>query len=588
MTDKILVCVAWPYANAEIHVGNIVGSHLPADIFARYQRLRGNDVLMVSGTDSHGTPVTVRADAEKSTPLAVYQRFHQSFLDLFVKLGITYDLFTTTHTENHFQVSQDMFLALLKNGYLYQEKRQLLYSETEKRFLPDRYVEGECYICHYPDARGDQCDNCGNLLEAELLINPRSKIDGSRPVLRETEHYFLDLGKLAPAIEKYLSEGKDFWRPNVLAFTRNIVAELHGRPITRDLDWGIPVPLDGTEGKCLYVWFEAVIGYFSASIEWAKNNGTPDAWKEWWYDPAARTYYFIGKDNIPFHTVIWPGQLLGANKLYAGPNDEALNLPYDVPANEFMNMEGRKISGSRNWGVWGHKYLETYDPDPLRYYLTAVMPETRDSDWNWNDYLRRNNDELVATWGNLVNRIVSFTNKHYDGAVPQPDQLDEADRALLDRVESAFTTIGDLINLCKFKAALAETMAVARDVNKYVDDKAPWFSIKTDRVRTATTLYVALRAIDSLKVLFAPFLPFTCQRLHTMLGYSGDLFGKQIVTEYAEATRNHFGLTFDRASITERWQPSALPMGQKFGAVAPLFKKLDEKIVDEERAKLGQ
>lgn len=588
MSDKILVCVAWPYANAEIHVGNIVGSHLPADIFARYHRLRGNDVLMVSGTDSHGTPVTVRADAEHSTPQAVYERFHRSFLDLFVKLGITYDLFTTTHTENHFQVSQDMFTALLKNGYLYQEKRQLLYSETEKRFLPDRYVEGECYICHYPDARGDQCDNCGNLLEAELLINPRSKIDGSRPVLRETEHYFLDLGKLAPAINEYLSHGKEFWRPNVLAFTRNIVSELRGRPITRDLDWGIPVPIEGTEGKCLYVWFEAVIGYFSASIEWAKNNQTPEAWKEWWYDPEARTYYFIGKDNIPFHTVIWPGQLLGANKLYAGPADEALNLPYDVPANEFMNMEGRKISGSRNWGVWGHKYLETYDPDPLRYYLTAVMPETRDSDWNWNDYLRRNNDELVATWGNLVNRIVSFTNKHYEGAVPQPDQLDETDRALLERVEGAFTPIGDLINACKFKAALAEVMAVARDVNKYVDEKAPWFSIKTDRVRTATTLYVALRAIDSLKVLFAPFLPFTCQRLHAMLGYSGDVFGQQIINEYAEATRSHLGLTFDRDSITERWQPSVLPVGQKFGTVAPLFKKLDEKIVDEERAKLGK
>lgn len=588
MSDKILVCVAWPYANAEIHVGNIVGSHLPADIFARYHRLRGNDVLMVSGTDSHGTPVTVRADAEHSTPVAVYERFHKRFLDLFVKLGITYDLFTTTHTENHFQVSQDMFLALLKNGYLYQEKRQLLYSETEKRFLPDRYVEGECYICHYADARGDQCDNCGNLLEAELLINPRSKIDGSRPVLRETEHFFFDLGKLAPAIEAYLSHGKDFWRPNVLAFTRNIVAELRGRPITRDLDWGIPVPIEGTEGKCLYVWFEAVIGYLSASIEYARNNGTPDAWKQWWYDPAARTYYFIGKDNIPFHTVIWPGQLLGAHKLYAGPNDEALNLPYDVPANEFMNMEGRKISGSRNWGVWGLDYLSRYDPDPLRYYLAVQMPEAKDTDWNWGDYWRRNNDELVATWGNLVNRIASFTTKHFEGAVPQPGELDETDRLLLDQVERAFEPIGGEIDACKFKAALADMMALAREVNKYVDEKAPWFSIKTDRARTATTLYVALRAIDSLKVLFAPVLPFTGQRLHAMLGYSGDLFGKQIIHEYQEATRRHFGLTYDSSTITVRWEPSQLPVGQKFGTVAPLFKKLDEKIVDEERARLGK
>lgn len=593
MSEKILVCVAWPYANADIHVGNIVGSHLPADIFARYHRLRGHDVLMVSGTDSHGTPVTVRADAEGTTPLAVYERYQERFLDLFVKLGISYDLFTSTHTENHFKVSQDMFLALLNNGYLYREKQQMLYSETSKRFLPDRYVEGECYICHYPDARGDQCDNCGNVLDAALLINPRSKIDGSRPIVRETEHFFLDYGKLAPAILAYLNDDKEFWRSNVVSFTRNIVADLRGRPITRDLDWGIPVPIEGWEGKCLYVWFEAVIGYLSASIEWAannaaQNNGAPDAWKAWWFDPAARTYYFIGKDNIPFHTVFWPGQLIGSGKLYAGPDDEALNLPYDVPANEFMNLEGRKISGSRNWAVWGHTYLQAYDPDPLRYYLTAVMPETRDSDWNWNDYLRRNNDELVATWGNLVNRIVSFTNKHFDGAVPQPGELAEADRALLARIDGGFESVGALIDACKFKAALAEAMGLAREVNKYVDDTAPWFSIKTDRARTATTLYVALRAIDSLKVIFAPFLPFTCQRLHVMLGYTGDLFGRQTIKEYHESTRSHRALTFDRDSLTERWQPGQLPPGQKFGAVAPLFKKLDEQIVELERGKLGQ
>ncbi len=587
MSENILVCVAWPYANADIHVGNIVGSHLPADIFARYQRLRGNRVLMVSGTDSHGTPVTVRADAEHTTPLAVYERFHQRFLDLFGQLGISYDLFTSTHTENHFKVSQDMFLALLNNGYLYREKQQMLYSEAEKRFLPDRYVEGECYICHYPEARGDQCDNCGNVLDAVLLINPRSKIDGSRPVVRETEHYFLDYGRLAPAIQDYLSRDKDFWRSNVLAFTRNIVAELRGRPITRDLDWGIPVPIEGWQGKCLYVWYEAVIGYLSASIEWAKNNGQPDAWKKWWYEPEARTYYFIGKDNIPFHTVFWPGQLMGAGRLYAGPDDEALNLPYDVPANEFMNMEGKKISGSRNWGVWGLDYMSRYDPDPLRYYLTVQMPESKDTDWSWSDYWRRNNDELVATWGNLVNRVLSFTIRHFDGAVPQPGPLDEIDTQLLALVDRAFESIGEEINLCKFKAAIGDIMALARDVNKYVDGKAPWFSIKTDRERTATTLFVTLRAIDSLKVMFAPFLPFTCQRLHTMLGYNGDLFGTQIIKEYQENTRAHRGLTYDASSLDVRWQPGALPIGQKFGTVAPLFKKLDEKIVEEERSRLG-
>jgi methionyl-tRNA synthetase len=588
MSENILVCVAWPYANADIHVGNIVGSHLPADIFARYQRLRGNRVLMVSGTDSHGTPVTIRADAEHTTPLALYERFQNRFLDLFVQLGISFDLFTSTHTENHFKVSQDMFLALQQNGYLYREKQQMLYSETAKRFLPDRYVEGECYICHFPDARGDQCDNCGNVLDAVQLINPRSKIDGSRPVVRETEHYFLDYGKLAPAIQDYLSQGKDFWRSNVLSFTRNIVAELRGRPITRDLDWGIPVPIEGWEGKCLYVWFEAVIGYLSASIEWARDNGQPEAWKKWWYEPTARTYYFIGKDNIPFHTVFWPGQLLGAGKLYGGPDDEALNLPYDVPANEFMNMEGKRISGSRNWGVWGLDYLSRYDPDPLRYYLTMQMPESKDTDWSWGDYWRRNNDELVATWGNLVNRCMSLAVKHFNSEVPQPGPLDEIDTQLLSQIDRAFEPIGEQINLCKFKAALGDIMALARDVNKYVDDKAPWFSIKADRERTATTLYATLHAIDSLKTMFAPFLPFTCQRLHTMLGYNGDLFGTQIIAEYHESTRAHRGLTYDASSIDVRWQPSALPIGQKFGAVAPLFKKLDEKIIEEERSKLGK
>src|SRR5512137_669686 len=351
MTENILVCVAWPYANAEIHVGNIVGSHLPADIFARYQRLRGNQVLMVSGTDGHGTPVTVRADAEHTTPLAVYESFQERFLNLFVQLGISFDLFTSTHTENHFKVSQDMFLALQQNGYLYREKQQMLYSETANRFLPDRYVEGECYICHYPEARGDQCDNCGNVLDAVQLINPRSKIDGSRPVVRETEHYFLDYGKLAPAIQDYLSHDKEFWRTNVLSFTRNIVAELRGRPITRDLDWGIPVPIEGWQGKCLYVWYEAVIGYLSASIEWARNNDRPEVWKDWWYDPQAKTCYFVGKDNIPFHAIIWPAQLMGVGRLYEDDPNKTLNLPYDVPAAEFLNLEGAQFSKSRNWAV---------------------------------------------------------------------------------------------------------------------------------------------------------------------------------------------------------------------------------------------
>ena len=325
MTNKnILVAAAWPYANSQIHVGNVTGSYLPADIFARYQRLAGNRVIFVSGSDAHGTPVTVRADADGTTPLEVYQRFHAGFLELFQKLGLTYDLFTSTHTENHFKVSQAIFLALKKNGYLFTEKQKQWYSSAQRRFLPDRYVEGTCYICGYNNARGDQCDNCGSLLDATLLINPRSKIDGSTPELRETEHFYLDLGKLQPFIVDYLRSKESYWRPNVMRQSLGQIqaADLHGRAITRDLDWGIPVPVEGWEGKCLYVWFEAVIGYLSASIEWAKINGDPEAWHDWWHDPESRSYYFIGKDNIPFHAVIWPGQLHGAGaefgKLFEG------------------------------------------------------------------------------------------------------------------------------------------------------------------------------------------------------------------------------------------------------------------------------
>jgi methionyl-tRNA synthetase len=392
MSDPVLVAVAWPYANAEIHVGNLTGSYLPADIFARYQRLSGRKVIMVSGSDSHGTPITIRADAEGTTPFQAYQRFHNGFLDLFQKLGLTYDLFTSTHTENHFDISQKVFLALKQNGYLYTNKELQWFAPSQGRFLPDRYVEGTCYICGYTSARSDQCDKCGSLLDASKLIDPHSKIDGSTPELRETEHYYLDLGKLQPAIVDYLKAHESFWRPNVMRQSLGqIIAEpLHGRAITRDLDWGIPVPLEGWNGKCLYVWFEAVIGYLSASIEWSRLTGDPDAWKQWWENPASKTYHFIGKDNIPFHAVIWPGQITGMGKTFSqlmGEKDgHELTLPYDVPANEFMNLEGQKISGSRNWAVWALDFLSRYDPDPLRYYLTVNMPETKDTEGDWDEF----------------------------------------------------------------------------------------------------------------------------------------------------------------------------------------------------------
>jgi methionyl-tRNA synthetase len=426
MSKHILVAVAWPYSNSDIHVGNVTGSYLPADIFARYQRLRGNHVLMVSGSDAHGTPITVKADADGITPEQVYKNYQPRFLYLFQKLGLTYDLFTSTHTENHFKVSQSIFLALKENSLLYTEEQQQWYSPALKKFLPDRYVEGTCYICGYENARGDQCDNCGNVLDATQLINPRAKQDGSTPELRKTTHFFVDLAKLQPQVVEFLESRKSYWRPNVVTRSLGWINSqgLHGRAITRDLDWGIPVPVDGWEDKCLYVWFEAVIGYLSAPIEWSKITGQPDAWHRWWTDPEARAYYFIGKDNIDFHAILWPAELAGAGEQFAqifeGKAGKPLNLPYDVPANEFLNMEDRKLSGSRNWAVWANEFLERYDPDPLRFYLTVNMPETSDSNWDWDDFVRRNNNELVATWGNLANRVLSFSYKHWDGHVPNP------------------------------------------------------------------------------------------------------------------------------------------------------------------------
>jgi len=593
MTENILVAVAWPYANSLIHVGNITGSYLPADIFARYQRLAGNHVIMVSGSDAHGTPVTVRADAEGITPLQVYNKYHSGFIELFLKLGLAYDLFTTTHTENHFKVSQSIFLALQKNSFLYTERQQQWYAPSQKRFLPDRYVEGTCYICGYNNARGDQCDNCGNLLDATQLIEPRSKIDGSTPELRETEHFYLDLGKLQPAIVEFLRQRESYWRPNVLrqSLGQILAQDLHGRAITRDLDWGIPVPVEGWDGKCLYVWFEAVIGYLSAAIEWAKINGQPDAWHNWWYKPEARAYYFIGKDNIPFHAVIWPAQLSGAGKwfgqFFEGTDEHLLTLPYDVPANEFMNLEGQKISGSRNWAVWGLDFLSRYDPDPLRYYLTANMPESKDTDWDWQDFLNRNNNELVATWGNLAHRVLSFAYKHWEGSVPDPGELRPADQDILATIETGFQTVGEQLNAVHLRAALSEAMRLATEVNKYLDTAAPWFEIKSDKDAAAKTIYTALRAIDSLKTLLSPFLPFTSERLHTYLGYSYPLFGKQITDSQEDALGKHTVLRYLPEGAAGKWEPSQLPPGQELLQPSPLFRKLDEEIVEEERARLG-
>ncbi len=590
MPENILVCTAWPYANGDLHLGHLAGAYLPPDIFARYHRLLGNNVLMVSGSDSHGTPITIRADAEGVSPRELFERFHLRFLETFQQIGVTYNLFTHTDTENHHRVSQDIFLACYQNDNLYRQTEQQFYSETEDRFLPDRYIEGTCPYCGYAGARGDQCDNCKKLLEPTDLIDPRSKTDGSKPVLRETEHFYLNLPKLSEQVWAYLNDNKEHWRPNVINFSRQYVKDgLKGRPITRDIEWGIPIPLPGYEHKRLYVWFEAVIGYFSASIEWAKNRGEPEKWKDWWYDPAAKTYYFIGKDNIPFHTVIWPAELIGTGRrLYEDDPTRQLNLPYDVPSNEYLNMEGQKLSTSRNWAIWVPDLLERFDPDPIRFYLTVIAPETRDTDFTFEDFVRRNNDELVAAWGNLANRVLGFAYKRYDGRVPPigPAGLAEVDRQILAEVEAGFETVGQLLAAVKLKAALEEVLRLARATNVYLDTKAPWHQIKADPAAAGTSIYVALRVIDNLKVLFAPFLPHTCQQLHEYLGYEGRLFGRQYTQQYAETAREHVALGYDGSQAIGQWAPSRLPEGQLLRQPAPLFKKLEPEVAQQELARL--
>ena len=594
MTENILVAIAWPYANAEIHVGNITGSHLPGDIVARYHRLKGNRVLMVSGSDSHGTPITVRADEEHTTPEAVYKRFHAGFLDLFQQLGLSYDLFTSTHTRNHFEVARTMFLALHENGYLVLRPSMQWYSRTTGDALPDRYVEGTCYICGAEGARSDQCEACGNVLDPEKLLNPRSKIDGTTPELRETEQFYIDFPQLETRVLDFLRARQHYWRDTVIGESlRKIEAEgLQPRSITRDVKWGIPVPLEEWKHKRLYVWFEAVIGYLSAPIEWSAISGQPDAWRDWWLNPEAKAFYFIGKDNIFFHTSLWPGELMGADdrfmQIFAGESGQHLTLPYDVPANQFMNMESQKISGSRNWAVWGRDFLTRYDPDPLRYYLTVNMPENRDTDWSWADFLARNNNELVATWGNLVNRVLSFAYKHWEGRVPDPGDLRPADREVIATVEAGFETVGAKIEAVKLRAALNEVMRLASEVNKYLDTQAPWFEVKSDKAAAAKTIYTAMRAIDALKVMFAPFLPFTSEQLNAYLGYDAPLFGRQTVETVTDDLGEHTVLRYLPENAAGRWEPSALLQpGAPFQKPKPLFKKLDPAIVDEELARLG-
>jgi methionyl-tRNA synthetase len=578
--EKIAVNVAWPYANGPRHIGHVAGYGVPSDVFARFQRLRGNRVLMVSGTDEHGSPITFGADAEGIPPKEFADRNNRIIVEDQLGLGLAYDCFTRTTTRNHYQVVQALFTTLYEKGYIQPRTQLGAFSPSTGRTLPDRYIQGTCPICGFPEARGDQCDNCGNQLDPIDLIEPRSRINGETPVFRETEHFFFDLPAFADQLRRWL-ERQDHWRPNVRKFSLTLVRELKPRAITRDLDWGVPVPLPGWRDrpdKRIYVWFDAVMGYLSASIEWARNRGTPEAWRDWWQDPAARHYYFMGKDNITFHTVMWPAILLGAGDL---------DLPYDVAASEFLTMEGRRFSTSRAHVILVRDFLSRYDPDPLRYFLMIAGPENQDTDFTWAEFVRRNNDELVGTWGNLVHRTLVNAYRNF-GSVPEPADLSDRDRTLVAEVERGFEVVGALLGSARFKASITEAMRLAGLVNQYLAEEQPWHQVKEDRARAATTLFVALRCVDSLKTILTPFLPFTCQRLHRMLGYE-DVIAPQPELEEVEEEGGdrHVVMTGDYDE-TPRWLASRLPAGRPLPEPRPLFKKLDEGIIDEELQRMAE
>jgi methionyl-tRNA synthetase len=588
---KILVAVAWPYASGPRHIGHVAGFGVPSDTFARYHRLRGNDVLMVSGTDEHGTPVMVAADAAGESPRETAERFSELIREDLRDLGLSYDLFTRTTTPNHYRVTRDLFRTLYEKGYVVEQETLGAFSTSTGHTLPDRYIEGTCPICGFESARGDQCDNCGNQLDPVDLIEPRSRVDGTTPVFRETKHLFLDL----PAFKEQLIawiESQEHWRTNVQRFSLNFAKELKPRPITRDLDWGVPIPVEGYDNrddKRIYVWFDAVIGYLSAAIEWADVvRGGPEAWREWWQNEDAEHVYFMGKDNIVFHTVIWPSMLLGYGEGGEyGAGRGVLELPDNVASSEFLTMEGKKFSASRGAQILVCDFLSRYDPDALRYFLSIAGPETQDTDFTWSEFVRRNNDELVATWGNLVNRTLQSAFKNF-GTVPEPGPLTEADETLLADVAQGFETVGAQIEATRFKAALQEAMRIAALGNQYLAEQAPWTLLESDRERAGTILHIVLRAVDSLKILLAPFLPFSAQRLHELLGYDDVIAGPLEFRTIDDGDgREHVVLTGDYETWGGRWEPSTLPAGQSLREPQPLFAKLDpDTVVADELARM--
>ena len=600
----ILSAVAWPYANGPRHIGHVAGFGVPSDVFSRYMRMAGHDVLMVSGTDEHGTPILVAADEEGLSARELADRNNRLIVEDLVALGLSYDLFTRTTAGNHYHVVQDMFTTVRDNGYMVQQVTRSAISPSTGRTLPDRYIEGTCPICGAEGARGDQCDTCGNQLDPTDLISPRSRINGETPEFVETTHWFLDLPALAQALGAWLDEreASGTWRPNVIKFSQNLLGDIRPRAMTRDIDWGIPVPgWEDQPTKRLYVWFDAVIGYLSASVEWARRSGDPEAWRAWWNDPQALSYYFMGKDNIVFHSQIWPAELLGYNGQGAAGGEPGrlgvLNLPTEVVSSEFLTMEGKKFSSSHGIVIYVRDFLERYQADALRYFICAAGPETADADFTWAEFVRRTNGELVAGWGNLVNRTASMIHKRF-GQIPQPAELEDIDRALLDAVEAGFASVGDLIAQHRQKAALGEAMRLVGEANKYVADTQP-FKLKGEdpatQARLATVLHTLAQAVTDLNLMLSPFLPHAANDVDRVLGGSGRIAPMPRIEEVDELDPQYLPEAFDGRTgypiITgdyqdaPTWGRHPVTVGTPVAKPTPVFTKLDESIVDAELAR---
>lgn len=558
MTKRILVTAALPYANGAIHLGHLAGAYLPADIYVRYQRMKERDVVFICGSDEHGVPITLTADREKTTPQAVVDRYHALNKAAFERFGMSFDNYSRTSLPLHHQTALEFFLDFHKRGILKEKKEQQFFDPKAKMFLPDRYVEGTCPVCGNTEARGDQCESCGSFLNPTKLINPRSKITGEPPVLRETSHLYFPLGNYQKQLEAYIAErhARDGWKENVLKYCQSWFNEgLEDRAVTRDLDWGVKIPLPGYESKVLYVWFDAVLGYISSTKEWAQRKGSSDLWKRYWLDQETKYVAFIGKDNVVFHCIVFPAMLMAWNEAH----DEKYVLPENVPANEFLNFEGQKFSKSRGIGIDVQEFLDRFPADPLRYYLTSSLPEYRDTDFYWRDFQAKNNNELADILGNFINRTVAFAHRAFGGVVPERGLLSHLENEILEIMKKAPQAAGECFERYRFRDGLLEIMNLARAANKYFNDSEPWKMVTSDRVQCATTINMSLQLARALAVLMSPIIPHTSERIWKMIGLEG-------------------------TAVSQRWESAAelqVPAGLHLARPEILFNKIEDNVIEQ-------